>query len=219
MKRSAGFAIAMCLSVVVIAQTSTGQTAEPLRLVSLSHFIHATEHLETTLAFYKAVFDFDASPPRVNSNPGVALLNNKPGIGLRASTPKFPGETFGIEMTDFSNVDKTGGQARATDPGGIELILPVRDLNAVVAAAKNAGAPIVTRSGGPVMIETPTGVPLGHVLDICRAEPARAVLVGGYHGMWISPEVAYDLPVSRSGLAAAGGTLGAGVVLVLGEKT
>jgi predicted enzyme related to lactoylglutathione lyase len=147
----------MSISVAVVAQTPPAPTAEPLRLVSLSHFIHATDHLETTLAFYKSVFDFDASPPRVNSNPGVALLNNKPGIGLRASTPKFPGETFGIEMTDFSNVDKKGGQARATDPGGIELILPVRDLDAVVAAAKKAGAPIVTRSGAPVTIETPAG--------------------------------------------------------------
>jgi ferredoxin len=62
-------------------------------------------------------------------------------------------------------------------------------------------------------------MPLGQVLDLCRAEPARAVLVGGYHGMWLSPEVAYDLPVSRGGLAAGGGTLGAGVVLVLGAKT
>jgi NADH:ubiquinone oxidoreductase subunit F (NADH-binding)/ferredoxin len=69
------------------------------------------------------------------------------------------------------------------------------------------------------VVETPTGMPLGHILDLCGAEPARAVLVGGYHGMWISPEVAYDLPVSRGGLAAAGGSLGAGVVLVLGRQT
>jgi len=157
MRRAAGFVIAVSMGAVVLAQSSAGQTAEPLRLVSLSHFIHATEHLETTLAFYKSVFDFDAPAPRVNSNPGVALLNNKPGIGLRASTPKFPGETFGIEMTDFSNVDKKGAVARATDPGGVELILPVRDLDGVVAAAKKAGSPIVTRSGAPVTIETPTG--------------------------------------------------------------
>lgn len=84
------------------------------------------------------------------------------------------------------------------------------------------GTVLLTVSGSvadTTVVETPTGMPLGHVLDFCGAEPARAVLVGGYHGMWISPEVAYDLPVSRSGLAAGGGTLGAGVVLVLGTKT
>jgi NADH:ubiquinone oxidoreductase subunit F (NADH-binding)/ferredoxin len=69
------------------------------------------------------------------------------------------------------------------------------------------------------VVETPTGIPLGHVLDVCGAEPARAILVGGYHGMWISPEAAFGLPVSRAGLSAGGGTLGAGVVLVLGTKT
>jgi catechol 2,3-dioxygenase-like lactoylglutathione lyase family enzyme len=157
MRIVAALTAGLALSAVLGAQTGDSATAEPLRLVTLSHFIHATEKLETTLAFYKEVFDFDAAPPRVNANPGVALLNNRPGIGLRASTPKFPGETFGIEMTDFSNVDKKGGQARATDPGGIELILPVRDLDAVVAAARKAGAPIVTRSGAPVVIATPGG--------------------------------------------------------------
>jgi len=157
MRIAAALAVGLSLSAALAAQTGASIAAEPLRLVSLSHFIHATDTLETTLAFYKDVFDFDAPPPRVNSNPGVALLNNRPGIGLRASTPKFPGETFGIEMTDFSNVDKKGGQARATDPGAIELILPVRDLDAVLTAARKAGAPIVTRSGGPVTIATPGG--------------------------------------------------------------
>ena len=52
------------VSAAVAAQTPAGDAGEPLRLVSLSHFIHATEHLETTLAFYKNVFDFDATPPR-----------------------------------------------------------------------------------------------------------------------------------------------------------
>ncbi len=195
MKRAAGFAIATSLSVAVVAQTPTGHTSEPLRLVSLSHFIHATEHLETTLAFYKAVFDFDAPPPRVNSNPGVALLNNKPGIGLRASTPKFPGETFGIEMTDFSNVDKKGGEARATDPGGIELILPVRDLDVVVAAAKKAGAPIVTRSGAPVTIETSAG-------------KSRAIVLRDNDGFMVR---AVEVPATVPGLVQPGASMAVGV--------
>jgi NADH:ubiquinone oxidoreductase subunit F (NADH-binding)/ferredoxin len=71
----------------------------------------------------------------------------------------------------------------------------------------------------PAVVETPSGVPLGHVLDICQATAAQGVLVGGYHGMWLTPEDAYDVPVSRAGLAAAGGMLGAGVVLVLGEES
>jgi NADH:ubiquinone oxidoreductase subunit F (NADH-binding)/ferredoxin len=67
----------------------------------------------------------------------------------------------------------------------------------------------------PAVVEVPSGVPLGQVLDLCGAEPSEGVLVGGYHGSWLHGQAAYDVPVSRAGLAAAGGTLGAGVVLVL----
>jgi ferredoxin len=91
----------------------------------------------------------------------------------------------------------------------------------------SAGAPdepgtVLLTVGGsvarPAVVETPSGEPLGHILDICQASPAQGVLVGGYHGMWLTPEAAYNILVSRAGLAAAGGILGAGVVLVLGEE-
>ena len=45
------------------------------------------------------------------------------------------------------------------------------------------------------------------------------MLVGGYHGAWLPAEIAYDVPVSRAGLEAAGGALGAGVVLPLDAGT
>ncbi len=71
----------------------------------------------------------------------------------------------------------------------------------------------------PAVVEVPAGLPLGEVLDLCLAEPWAGVLVGGYHGMWLPTETAYNTPVSRAGLTAAGGVLGAGVVLSLGEGT
>jgi NADH:ubiquinone oxidoreductase subunit F (NADH-binding)/ferredoxin len=69
------------------------------------------------------------------------------------------------------------------------------------------------------VVEVPAGLPLGEVLDLCGATPADGVLVGGYHGMWLPTELAYTVPVSRSGLTAVGGTLGAGIVLPLGAGT
>ena len=71
-------------------------------------------------------------------------------------------------------------------------------------------------AGRPAVVEVPTGIPLGTVLDICEATAFDGVLVGGYHGMWLPAEFADDVPVSRAGLDAAGGTLGAGVVMPLG---
>jgi NADH:ubiquinone oxidoreductase subunit F (NADH-binding)/ferredoxin len=71
----------------------------------------------------------------------------------------------------------------------------------------------------PAVVEVPFGLPLGEVLDLCSASPADGVLVGGYHGMWLPADLAYNVPVSRAGLSAVGGTLGAGIVLPLGEGT
>jgi len=84
------------------------------------------------------------------------------------------------------------------------------------------GTVLLTVSGSvqrPAVVETPTGVPLGHVLDICGAQPSDGVLVGGYHGKWLTADTAYAVPISRRGLAAGSGTLGAGIVLVLGRDS
>jgi NADH:ubiquinone oxidoreductase subunit F (NADH-binding)/ferredoxin len=88
--------------------------------------------------------------------------------------------------------------------------------------AEEPGTVLLTIGGAvgrPAVVETPTGVPLGEVLNLCRARPAEGVLVGGYHGSWLPVAAAGSVPVSRAGLTAAGGTLGAGVVLVLGADS
>jgi len=74
-------------------------------------------------------------------------------------------------------------------------------------------------SDRPAVVEVPSGLPLGYALDLCGSSACDGVLVGGYHGRWLPAETAYDVPVSRAGLEAAGGTLGAGVVLPLGPGT
>lgn len=151
----AAFSVAAVLSMTPLAAQSS-PASQPPHVVNLLHFIHATDTLEPTLAFFHDVFGFDAPMPRVNNSPGVALLNHAPGIGLRATRPIFPDEKFGIEFTEFSHVDRKKGQALPTDPGAIELILPVRDIDAVYAAAKKRGAPILS-ANGPVKVMTPTG--------------------------------------------------------------
>ncbi|WP_300610106.1 NADH-quinone oxidoreductase subunit NuoF family protein [Trebonia sp.] len=93
---------------------------------------------------------------------------------------------------------------------------------AAVGVPEEPGTVLLSVSGSAkhaAVVECPTGVPLGAVLDICQAPAGDGVLVGGYHGMWLDAEAAYQVPVSREGLAAAGGTLGAGIVLPLGDGT
>ncbi|WP_375489717.1 NADH-ubiquinone oxidoreductase-F iron-sulfur binding region domain-containing protein [uncultured Jatrophihabitans sp.] len=76
--------------------------------------------------------------------------------------------------------------------------------------------------GGAVARHGVVEVPLGTPLDILLAAThptarPQAVVLGGYHGSWLAP--IGGIRLSRAGAAAAGGTLGAGVLLVVGEDT
>ena len=71
----------------------------------------------------------------------------------------------------------------------------------------------------PAVADVLVGIPLGQILDVCGASAPAGVLVGGYHGIWLPADAAYHVPIGRTGLATVGGTLGAGIVLVLGSDT
>lgn len=82
------------------------------------------------------------------------------------------------------------------------------------------GTALVTVSGAvarPGVLEIPSGLPADVLLRVVGAAPARALVVGGYHGGWTVADPAPRL--SRSGLAAAGATFGAGVVAVVDDAT
>jgi NADH:ubiquinone oxidoreductase subunit F (NADH-binding)/ferredoxin len=71
----------------------------------------------------------------------------------------------------------------------------------------------------PAVVECPTGTSLAEVLDACEVPPGPAVLLGGFHGKWIDAETARRAEISRKGLADVGGSLGAGIVLPIGDDT
>ncbi|WP_183096306.1 NADH-ubiquinone oxidoreductase-F iron-sulfur binding region domain-containing protein [Nocardioides stalactiti] len=66
--------------------------------------------------------------------------------------------------------------------------------------------------GGKRVVEVAFGTPWKALLDPASLD--RPVLIGGYHGTWAEAGRLRELTVSRSGLAEADLTLGAGVVLV-----
>src|ERR1700728_3398580 len=96
------------------------------------------------------------------------------------------------------------------------------DRFAAVGVSDEPGTVLLSVSGSakhPAVVECPTGIPLGAVLDICQAPAGDGVLIGGYHGMWLDAEAAYQVPIGREGLASGGGTFGSGIVLPLGDGT
>ncbi|MDX6287230.1 MAG: hypothetical protein QOG53_2715 [Frankiales bacterium] len=68
----------------------------------------------------------------------------------------------------------------------------------------------------PGVYEAGLGTPLRAVIDLAggaTSEPA-AYLLGGYHGAWL-PATAQDVPLTHRDVRAAGGSLGAGLVVAL----
>jgi NADH:ubiquinone oxidoreductase subunit F (NADH-binding) len=71
------------------------------------------------------------------------------------------------------------------------------------------------RADGSVeVVETAIGTPLGELLRLPEL-PAQAVLVGGYHGTWLTSAHAAALPLANAALRPAGAAVGAGLLVAL----
>jgi NADH:ubiquinone oxidoreductase subunit F (NADH-binding) len=137
----------------------------------------------------------------------VRAINGGPALPTGRRTPPTSTGTFVSNAETFAQLAvllRTGPQRFAdtgtqTEPGTTLLTI--------------GGA-----VGRPGVVEIPIGTPLGIVLAAAgAAEQLQAVVVGGYHGGWVAPIP--QIRLSREGLAAAGGTLGAGVVLAVDQAT
>ncbi len=155
-------------------------------------------------------------PDRFVSGEGGALVNALNGKPALPPGRKVLPSDYGVDdrPTLLSNAE-TYAQIAVLAMLGPEGF-------ASTGTADEPGTYLLTVSGSaerPAVVEVPAGIPLGEVLDLCVAAPYEGVLVGGFHGMWLPTETAYNTPVSRAGLTSVGGVLGAGVVLALGDGT
>jgi NADH:ubiquinone oxidoreductase subunit F (NADH-binding)/ferredoxin len=155
-------------------------------------------------------------PERFVSGEGSALVNAVNGRIPLPSGKKVRASESGVDNrpTYLSNAE-TFAQIAV-----LALLGPTN--YAAVGTPDEPGTVLLSVGGSvrrPAVVEVPSGLPLGEVLDLCGATPEDGVLVGGYHGMWMPAEAAYDVPVSRAGMAAAGATLGAGIILPVGSGT
>jgi catechol 2,3-dioxygenase-like lactoylglutathione lyase family enzyme len=61
------------------------------------------------------------------------------------------------KSTNVWHIDERSGEAAIFDPGAPHMKFLVRDVDAIVANIKRAGAPIITTSRAPVRVNTPLG--------------------------------------------------------------
>jgi len=138
-----------------VAAMAPAQAQPAGHIQSLSHAIHAVNDLDTTLAFYRDVFDLRGNPQDF-PNPAVPLLTNAPGVTLRMSMLALPGK-MRFELTNFKGVERKPAQAKYTDPGAGSIVFHVRDIDTALTNARKANAPVVTTGGVPVEITTAGG--------------------------------------------------------------
>jgi len=86
------------------------------------------------------------------------------------------------------------------------------------------GTMLVTVDGcvaRPGVYEIELGMPVGAVLVRAGGltEPAQSILTGGYFGTWLPADIAWQLPLTRRDVTAAGGALGAGIIVALPESS
>ncbi|MEU9450332.1 NADH-ubiquinone oxidoreductase-F iron-sulfur binding region domain-containing protein [Streptomyces sp. NPDC048277] len=158
-------------------------------------------------------------PERFVSGESGALIrgvNGLPAVPAPLKSRAAGGGTGGVRQrpTLLSNAETWAQLAIAARLGP--------DAYAAVGTADEPGTVLLTvnRPGaGPLVAEVPAGTRLGPVLDACGLRPGAGVLVGGYHGAWLHPSDAAGASLSRAGLAALGGTLGAGAIVALPDDT
>jgi catechol 2,3-dioxygenase-like lactoylglutathione lyase family enzyme len=148
-------------------------------VIGLMHAIHSTNDVEKTLAFYQNVFALNGQVRGFDPK-GPRILTNSPTATLRVAMTNIPG-AFNFELTQFSDLDRqVNKQPDIQDSGAPMMKMLVRDIDAVVANAKKANAPIITKGGAPLMAPTPIGTakaiivrdPDGYFIEAIQATPA-----------------------------------------------
>ncbi|WP_030805963.1 NADH-quinone oxidoreductase subunit NuoF family protein [Streptomyces sp. NRRL S-337] len=128
----------------------------------------------------------------------------------------------------------SGRKIRSSERGlnGVPTLLSNTETYAQLAVAARLGALGYRTAGLPTepgtllltvagnrVVEVPYGVPLARVLALCGMDQGQGVLIGGYHGTFVSPTDAQTVTLSRDSLAECNAVLGAGAVLPLPYDT
>jgi NADH:ubiquinone oxidoreductase subunit F (NADH-binding)/ferredoxin len=157
-----------------------------------------------------------AMPSRFISGEGGALVR-----GINGELPIPPGRKTRASDTGVDGLPTLLSNAETYAQLAIGARLGPAGY-ASVGTPEEPGTVLLSVGGSakyPSVVEAPAGVPLKEVLRMCRAPIGPGVLVGGFHGKWITAEAAEMASLSWEGLQAVGGSLGAGIILPLGDGT
>lgn len=150
-------------------------------------------------------------PPRYVASEETALVNLvNTGTAKPTFTPPRPFEQGIAKRPTLVNNVETLAHLALIARHGAGWFRSVGD-------AEEPGTQLLTVSGPGVrqVVEVETGRSVASLLHDVSLTDVQAVVVGGYFGTWVSMDQARELPLTHRDLRAAGGALGAGILIAL----
>jgi catechol 2,3-dioxygenase-like lactoylglutathione lyase family enzyme len=174
----------VAIGLALAASTMSLLAAPAGEVMSAGNFIHVIGNLDRTIAFYRDVLGLELNgqpgPRPFTENAFVAKLYGTPGAQSRVGTLRLPDAAVALEFVEFKDIDQHNLAPRPQDPGAFVLRLTVRNLDATLARAREAGVSVVTPGGNPVMHSDEGGKsrtvvvkdPDGFYIELAERNPA-----------------------------------------------
>jgi catechol 2,3-dioxygenase-like lactoylglutathione lyase family enzyme len=167
---------------LTLGQTQPGATAVgapnagKAAVLGTGTFTAFVENMDRSLAFYHDAFGMEvpALPasgqrPYNPTNPQLFAMFDIAGAKERHQSARIAGTRITVELMEIQDVPHQTIPLRIQDPGTATIVFIVRNLEAVLARATQAGATIATPGGKPVTL----------------ADSARAILIHDIDGRFI----------------------------------
>jgi len=189
-------------------QTTSGQAPPAAEgtgpaVMGAGSFSPIIASLQKTMQFYSLlgieVPEGSTTAPRpYSTNQRLHSMLGTNGASERHLNARVPG-SIGLEPIEFAAIDQRPAKPRVQDPGAITLVLLVRDVDALLAKATQAGVPVLTPGGKPV----------------AQANRARSVLVADPDGRPVELRQADPLPATTA--PAASNVIGARLTMTVAD--
>jgi catechol 2,3-dioxygenase-like lactoylglutathione lyase family enzyme len=117
-----------------------------------SSYILTVGNIDRSLRFYRDVIGLELlrTPGAPSAQPTIQRLTATPGALWRSAAFHLPLTSTELLLTEYTRIARRALRPRAVDPGAATLVVTVRDLGPILAAARIAQTPILTRGGQPL---------------------------------------------------------------------
>jgi polar amino acid transport system substrate-binding protein len=145
---------------MLAASTPRAQAPQAGLVVGSGNFFSPiVADLERAVSFYGDGLGLQVTgdPSNADDNPALRAMFGLPEARLRWTVARPPGMRTGVEIVEIKNANGSPVERRIQDPGGVTLLVQVRDIDAAFTKLKAVGAPVVTSGGKPVAVDFGSG--------------------------------------------------------------